>query len=554
MAKKTTRRDFLKKGISAGVALWISKEGTLGSNLIAGQAFDVIIEGGLIIDGVSDREYLADVGIVGERIQTIGDLKGAQARSVVDASGKIVSPGFIDIHSHTGSDLLINPKAESKVRQGVTTELSGNCGGSEFPRQKSARKDWANLEQLQYLLNEKRIAVNFASLVGNGTVRAFVMGEEMRAPTEKEMELMKGIVAEAMEQGAFGLSTGLEYAPSGFASSDELIKLCCVVARFGGFYSTHIRSEDSLALEAVGESIFIAENGVLPLQISHLKISGNINRWKMPLMIDLIERAHERGLPVTADRYPYTAYSTGLSVFYPKWARDGGTEGLVKRLKNGETRERMKEETIMSVKNNNSWESMLIVGVEKDENSWLEGKRIHEAAAELNQDPYEFACNLLIREEGYVSIVGFGMSDDNTEMVLKHPLVMLGSDGSALAPYGELNKGIPHPRNYGAFPRFLSLYARQKKLVSLPEAVKKMTSMPAAKMGLQDRGIIKKGYFADLVIFDPDSINDRATYTQPKQYPVGIDKVFVNGKVVVDKGEHTGELPGKVLFGPGKKA
>lgn len=554
MAKKTTRRDFLKKGISAGVALWISREGTLGSSLIAGQAFDVIIEGGLIIDGVSDRGYLADVGIVGERIQTIGDLKGAQARSVVNASGKIVSPGFIDIHSHTGSDLLINPKAESKVRQGVTTELSGNCGGSEFPRQKSARKDWANLEQLQYLLNEKRIAVNFASLVGNGTVRAFVMGEEMRAPTEKEMELMKGIVAEAMEQGAFGLSTGLEYAPSGFASSDELIKLCRVVARFGGFYSTHIRSEDSLALEAVGESIFIAENGVLPLQISHLKISGNINWWKMPLMIDLIERAHERGLPVTADRYPYTAYSTGLSVFYPKWARDGGAEGLVKRLKNGETRERMKEETIMSVKNNNSWESILIVGVEKDENSWLEGKRLHEAAAELNQDPYEFACDLLIREGGYVSIIGFGMSDDNTEMVLKHPLVMLGSDGSAIAPYGELNKGIPHPRNYGAFPRFLSLYARQKKLVSLPEAVKKMTSMPAAKMGLQDRGIIKKGYFADLVIFDPDSIDDRATYTQPKRYPVGIDKVFVNGKVVVDKGEHTGELPGKVLFGPGKKA
>ncbi len=214
----------------------------------------------------------------------------------------------------------------------------------------------------------------------------------------------------------------------------------------------------------------------------------------------------------------------------------------------------MKEETIMSVKNNNSWESMLIVGVEKDENSWLEGKRIHEAAATLKQDPYEFACDLLIREEGYVSIVGFGMSDDNTEMVLKHPLVMLGSDGSALAPYGELNKGIPHPRNYGAFPRFLSLYARQKKLVSLPEAIKKMTSMPAAKMGLQDRGIIKKGYFADLVIFDPDSIDDRATYTQPKQYPAGIDKVFVNGKVVVDKGEHTGELPGKVLFGPGKKA
>lgn len=554
MASKTTRRDFLKKGISAGVALWISGERIIDRSLMAGQAFDVIIRGGLIIDGVSDREYMADVGIVDERIQTIGNLEGSKARSIVNASGRIVSPGFIDIHSHTDSNLLINPRAESKVRQGVTTELSGNCGSSDFPLQESKRKDWANLEQLQSLLIEKRIAVNFASLVGHGTVRAFVMGEEMRAPTEKEMDLMRGIVAEAMEQGAFGLSTGLEYAPSGFASSDELVELCRIVERFGGFYSTHIRSEDSLALEALGESIFIAEKGGLPLQISHLKISGKINWWKMPLMIDLIERAHERGLPVTADRYPYTAYSTGLSVFYPKWARNGGAEGLVKRLKDSETRERMKEETIRSVKNNNSWESLLIVGVEKSENGWLEGKRIHEAAAELNRDPYEFACDLLIKEEGYVSVVGFGMSEENTEMVLKHPLVMLGSDGSAIAPYGELNKGIPHPRNYGAFPRFLSLYARQKKLVSLPEAVKKMTSMPAAKMGLRDRGIVKKGYFADIVIFDPESIQDRATYTQPKQYPAGIDKVFVNGKLVVDKGEHTGELPGKVLFGPGKKA
>ncbi len=554
MARKTTRRDFLKKGISAGVALWISGEKIIDRSLIAGQVFDVIIKGGLIIDGVSDREYMADIGIVGERIQAIGNLEGAKATLVVDASRRIVCPGFIDIHSHTGSNLLTNPRAESKIRQGVTSELSGNCGSSDFPLQESKRKDWVNLEQLHSLLSEKKIAVNFASLIGHGTVRAFVMGEEMRAPTEKEMELMKGIVAEAMEQGAFGLSTGLEYAPSGFASSDELIELCRIVKRFGGFYSTHIRSEDNLALEAIGESIFIAEKASLPLQISHLKISGKINWWKMPLMIDLIERAKKRGLRVTADRYPYTAYSTGLSVFYPKWARDGGAEGLVKRLKDGETRERMREETIKSVKSNNSWESLLIVGVEKSENSWLEGKSIHEAAAGLNQDPYDFACNLLIKEAGNVSIVGFGMSEVNTEMVLKHPLVMLGSDGSAIAPYGELNKGIPHPRNYGAFPRFLSLYARQKKLVSLPDAIKKMTSMPAAKMGLRDRGIIKKGYFADLVIFDPESIKDRATYTQPKQYPAGIDKVFVNGKVVVDKGEHTGELPGKVLFGPGKKA
>jgi N-acyl-D-amino-acid deacylase len=496
----------------------------------------------------------------------VGNLKAHKEGTIIDAKGKIVSPGFIDIHSHTDFELLINPKAESKIRQGVTTELSGNCGDSVFPRKRSAseeekriherlelKADWVDLEGYRSKLSNKGIAVNHGSLVGQGTLRSYVMGEERREPSLEEQELMKKLSKEAMQQGAFGISTGLEYTPSGFASTAEVIELCKIVSEYGGFYATHVRSEDNQVLEAIGESIFIAEKAGIPLQISHLKVSGKKNWWKMPMIIDLIEKARERGSQVTADRYPYTAYSTGLTINFPQWALDGGKIKFIERLKDRNLRQKMKAETLEKVIGNNSWESLLITGVNTEKNRHLEGKYLPEGAAERKQDPYEFACDLLIEERGDVSIIGFGMSEENTELVLKHPLVMLCSDGSALAPYGPLDRGVPHPRNYGSFPRFLSTYVREKKLLSLPTAIKKMTSLPAAKMRLKDRGSIKKGNFADLVIFDPETISDKATYTEPKQYPKGIDYVIVNGRIVIDHGEHTGELPGKVLDGPGKK-
>ncbi|MFB0518955.1 MAG: amidohydrolase family protein, partial [Acidobacteriota bacterium] len=369
----------------------------------------------------------------------------------------------------------------------------------------------------------------------------------------EEIEQMKALVAEAMEQGAFGLSTGLEYTPSGFAATPEVLELCRVAAEYGGFYATHIRGEAIQLIDAIGEAIFIAESVGIPLQISHLKAAGKVNWWKTPMVIDLIERAQQRGLSVHADRYPYTAYSTGITIFFPQWALEGGTKRFLERIKDRELRQKMRAETIERVVGNNSWESILIVGVNTEKNRPLEGKYISEAAAESKKDPYEFICDLLIEEDGNVSIVGFGMSEEGTELILKHPLVMLGSDGSALAPYGPLSEGIPHPRNYGAFPRFLGLYVREKKLLTLPEAIKKITSMPAAKIGLKDRGSVQKGNFADIVIFDPQTISDQATYTDSEQYPAGIDYVIVNGKIVVDHGEHTGELPGKTLKGPGTK-
>jgi len=350
-----------------------------------------------------------------------------------------------------------------------------------------------------------------------------------------------------MEQGAFGISTGLEYTPDRFSSTEEVIELCRITSKYGGFYATHTRSEDTQLLEAVGEAIHIAQAAELPLQISHLKAAGQSNYFKIPMVLDLIERARDRGLEVTADRYPYTAFATSLSIMFPIWALDGGQEKFMERLKDRDLRTKMKEDTLIKVRGNNSWESMLIQSVNNKENKHLVGRYILEAAENAQQDPYEFACDLLISEGGDLSVIGFGMGEENTSLILKHPLVMLGSDGVALATYGKLSEGIPHPRNYGAFPRFLGKYVREEKLLPLPEAIKKMTSMPAKKLGLKKRGILAKGFYADIVVFDPDTVTDLATYTEPSQYSKGIDTVIVNGTVVIDRGKHSGALPGKVL-------
>ena len=554
------RREFIKSAIKAGISLGLA--GGLSQQRVfpTPHRFDILIKNGWILDGFSDSSIKADLGIVGDRIESFGTLTSDSAKTVINATDKIVSPGFIDIHSHTDFELLINPKAESKIRQGVTTELSGNCGGSMFPHkqklspyEKTIKKTlgidihWTDLEGYHNLMQKRGTAVNHATLVGQGTVRQHIMGSERRTPTSGEMDTMKKLVAKAMEQGAFGMSTGLEYTPDRFSSTEEIIALCRIVSKYGGFYATHTRSEDTALLEAVGEAIHIAEKAELPLQISHLKAAGRGNYYKIPMVLDLIERARERGLKVTADRYPYTAFATSLSIMFPIWALDGGQKRFVERLKDKDLRTKMKEETLVKARGNNSWESMLIQSVNTKDNEHLVGKYILEAAEDAQQAPYEFVCDLLIAEGGDLSIIGFGMSEENTTTILKHPLVMLASDGVALAPYGKLSEGIPHPRNYGSFPRFLGKYVREEKLVPLPEAIKKMTSMPARKMGLKKRGTLSKGSYADIVVFDPDTVTDLATYTEPSQYPRGIDYVIVNGKLVIDRGEHTGELPGKIL-------
>jgi N-acyl-D-amino-acid deacylase len=562
MKKQISRRDFIKSSAGAGLLL-----GLTGTRFIKGntnETFDLLIKNGTLIDGIKKEPYSADIGIVGELIEKIGALQEADGKTIIDATNRVVSPGFIDIHTHTDVEILINRKAESKIRQGVTTELGGNCGSSPFPMkqplpdyEKRLAEEagisiaWADLEGFHAAIEKNGTALNHATLLGQGTVRGYVMGDDQREPTEEELKNMRQLVAEAMEQGAFGLSTGLEYTPGGFAETNEVIALCQIVAEYGGLYASHIRSEDKAVLEAVGEAIHIAETAELPLEIAHFKAVGKSNWWKLPLMIDLVERAAERGLNITADRYPYIAYSTGLTILYPQWALDGGFEQLIVRLKDDNVRQSMKAETLKKVAGY-GWDKIVISNLNKKHNQWLIGKSIGEAAASKKADPYEFMCDLIIDDESNVSHIGFGMNEETTEMVLKHPLVMLGSDGSSLAPYGPLGEGKPHPRNYGTFPRFLGYYVRERKLLSLPEAIKKVTSQPAAKLGLKDRGSLKEGHFADIVVFDPETIADKATFIDPHQYPEGIDYVLVNGTTVIDHGKHTEKLPGKVLYGPGK--
>ena len=560
MSSGINRRDFLKSSAQAG--LFLSLGSGRGIGPLSTTSYDVIIRNGTIVDGLNNKPFRADLGIAGERIRVIGPLTTAEARTVLDASGKIVAPGFIDIHAHTEApELLLNPRGESKIRQGVTTEISGNCGGSSFPMSKEVSedekkhsgrsglvRDWFDLEGYFSRLKKTGLVFNYATLVGQGSIRELVLGDARRSPNAEELERMKSLVARAMEQGAIGISTGLEYSPSGFASTEEVIELCRAAAAAGGFYATHVRSEDSRVVEAVAEAIHIAEAAKLPLEISHFKVCGTTYWWKLPKLFDLVDRARERGLDVTADRYPYTAYNTGLSVFYPNWVLDGGAGAFVERLKDPGERLKMKEETFEKLEGT-PWENILLVDMDQEENKPLVGKTIQQAADEARQDPYEFSCDLLIKEGGNVSIIGFGMDEGGTEQTLKHPLVMLCSDGSALAPDG----GMPHPRNYGTFPRFLGHYVRERKIMGLPEAIQKMTSMPAAKAGLKDRGAIRTGNWADLVVFDPAAIADKATYTDPEQYPVGIDYVLVNGKVVIDHGVQSGEMAGKLLYGPGKK-
>lgn len=566
MKSALNRRDFLKLSAQAGMLLGLGSGFGRGRSFASAADFDLLIKNGTVIDGLSDQPFKADVGVLGDRIQAIGDLGAAQARKIIDAAGKTLTPGFIDIHAHSdATEVLLNPKAESKIRQGVTLEVTGNCGGSSFPYRKEIseqekrfqekyglERDWVDLAGYLARVQKTGLAFNYITLVGQGTVREYVMNEERRKPTPAELELMQKLVAEAMEQGAFGISTGLEYTPSGFASAEEVIELCRVAAKYGGFYATHVRSEDNFVIEAIAEAIYIAETAGLPLQISHFKSCGTINWWKMPTLFELIETAAKRGVPVTADRYPYTAYNTGLSVNFPQSALAGGNKAFVKLLQDPVERAKMRD-SFMEKLEGTPWENLLLTDLDEEENKRFIGKTVQQAAAELGQDPYEFTCDLLVKEKGNVGYIGFGMSEEQTEEILKHPQVMLCSDGSALAPYGPLSQGKPHPRNYGTFPRFLAVYVREKKSLTLPQAVKKMTSMPAAKLGLKDRGTLKQGNCADIVVFDANTIADKATYTEPEQYPAGIDYVIVNGQVVVDHDQHTGVLPGKILYGPGRK-
>jgi len=529
--------------------------------------FDVIIKNGKVIDGAGNPWFKADVGITGQRISAIGRLGAEKASEIIDATGLVISPGFIDMHSHSDLVLLVNPKAESKIRQGITTEVIGNCGGSAAPlndlMKEEMRKtdslieeaklqlDWSTMKDYLNRLGQQGVAVNVVPLVGHANLRVCTMGFVDRAPTKTELEEMKRRLAQCMEEGAFGMSTGLIYPPGCYAKTDELVELSRVVANYGGIYASHIRDEGEKLLKSVKEAIEIGEEAGLPVEISHHKAEEKANWGQVKQSLKMIEDVRGRGIDITCDVYPYVASSTVLSAELPQWAYERGTEKLVQRLTDAETRDRlsreMREESPdrASLLGADIWDVTQIARYKNHTD--LEGKTISEIAQTKHMDPIELVFDLLI-DDPAISVVCFLMCEDDVCTILRHPVSMIGTDGWAVAPYGVLGEGKPHPRSYGSFPRVLGKYVREEKILTLENAIQKMTSLPAQKLGLRDRGIITEGLSADITIFNPETITDRATFQNPHQYPDGIEYVIVNGKIAVRERRHTGALAGRVII------
>ncbi|NPV71110.1 MAG: D-aminoacylase [Firmicutes bacterium] len=483
----------------------------------------------------------------------------------INAAGLAVCPGFIDIHSHSDKSLLINPLAESKVRQGVTTEVIGNCGYSlapltdrnrgamlgEFERH-SLDAGWATPGEYLAALEVAGISVNVLALVGHGAVRSAVMGYEMRRPSESEMESMKALVRQALDEGFVGISSGLIYPPGAYATTGELVELAREAARHGGFYASHIRGEREQVVDAVAEAIEIGRSSGAAVQISHHKAAGRPNWGKVSETLAMIERARNEGLDVTADQYPYTASATSLSAVLPGWVHAGGREAALARLRDPAVRARIEAEVEAREGAMRGWDEICITAVSSEGNRDLVGRFITGIAGERGQSPAVAVVSVLLEERMSADMIRFSISEEGVREVMKRPFVMVGSDGTALAPYGPLSRDRPHPRSYGTFPRVLGRYAVRERVIPLEEAIRKMTSLPAARLGLRHRGLIREGYAADVVVFDPAAVIDTATFEHPASYPEGIEYVVVNGKVTVARGSHLGERNGMVLGHSGR--
>jgi N-acyl-D-amino-acid deacylase len=529
----------------------------------------VLIHNGRIIDGTGNPWYKADILVENGRIRKIAPQLDEDVATSIDATNKVISPGFIDAHAHSDIYLLVNPQGESMIHQGVTTQVCGNCGSSLAPLNDVNRDliktrygpladeitwDWNSFHDFLNKLENQGTSINFVSFVGNATVRTAVMGMEYRAPTILELNEMKMLVNAAMKEGAFGLSTGLYYSPSGFADTQEVIELCHVISPYGGIYHSHIRGESAMVVDSVQEAITIGEEANVPVEIAHHKAYGKAYWPLIDQTLILMEQARERGVDVTCNVYPYLFGQTGLSAMIPYWAHAGGRLALIQRLRNPETRDKLKRDMRHGLLGWEShvkatgWETIIVARCPVHEE--YEGRSIAQIAVNAERDPYEVALDLMLEGlegKGRTSIRIFGQGAEDRRKVLKSPLSTIGSDGYALAPYGILGKGFYHPRMYGCFPRLFRKYVREDGLLRLEEAVRKTTSSVAQKLGIHDRGLLREGMWADIVIFDPNRIADKATETEPYLYPEGIDYVIVNGEVTVQKGEHTTALAGHVL-------
>ena len=532
----------------------------------AATPYDVVIRNGHVIDGTGSPWYAADIGIRGGKIAKIGHLEGAAAKQTIDAHGLIVAPGFIDMLGQSELTILVNPHLPSKIFQGITTEITGE-GGSVAPLNDAILKadhvtyehygvkpDWRTFGEYFARLRKQGMGINLATYVGATQVRRMVFGDADRTPTAAELASMRALVREAMQQGAIGVSTALQYAPAPYAKTEELIALASEAAKFGGLYASHIRDEGDAILPALDEAFRIGREAHVPVEIWHLKAAGKQNWGRMAQIVAHIEAARKAGVDVAADTYAYTAFFNTFSAVIPPWAHDGGDKKLIERLKDPAQRARIRKEMeTPSSEWNNEWqqvkgpESFILSAVQNPKLIPLQGKTIAEIAALWKKDPIDAVMDLLIEDEAFTMVGVFAMDEPDVALALKQPWVSICNDSQGTGLDGVLGKEHPHPRAYGTFPRILRKYVREEHLLTLEEAVRKFTALPAQRMRLADRGVLKAGMWADIAVFDADAVRDRATFDQPNQFSEGMRFVLVNGVPVISEGEATNALPGKVL-------
>jgi dihydroorotase/N-acyl-D-amino-acid deacylase len=541
----------------------------LAQTLAQTPAFDLIITNGHILDGTGSPWYSGDIGIREGRIAAIGNLAAAPRRRTIDAAGKVVAPGFIDLLGQSEMTILVDPRLPSKIYQGITTEITGE-GDSIAPLTDALIRanhsgydhykitpDWRTFRQYFARLEKQGMGINLASYVGATTVRTIVLGEEDKQPTLEQLEQMKALVRDAMKDGAVGVSTALEYAPAPYAKTEELIALATEAGKFGGIYSTHLRDESNSVLDAIDEALRVGREARVPVEIWHIKVAGKNNWGRMPEVVAKINAARAAGADVAADTYAYTAWYNDFSAFIPAWAHEGGSAKLVERLKDPATRERIRKDMLTPSKDwDNEWQEIpgpeaVMIGVAQNPKLVpLQGKRLSEIAKLWNKDPMDALFDFLI-EDPFADVAVFGMSQPDVTLALQQPWVAIDNDSSGTSPDGILGQEHPHPRAYGTFPRILRKYVREEKALTLEDAIRKFSALPAQRLRLADRGVLKAGMWADVVVFDPAIVRDLATFDNPNQLSEGMEYVLVNGLPVIEQGKMTGVLPGKVLRGPG---
>jgi len=551
---------FARSRVGRGVAPGV------GSRRASGATPDLVLRRATVFDGTGAPGLELDVAVTGDRITEVGTV-AATGSEEIDLAGMALAPGFIDIHSHADLSLLVNPNAESRIRQGVTLEIVGQDGNSVGPMSDAGFRavheryrntygvdiDFRDLGGFLDRLDRSPATVNLATMIGHGTIRGLVVGGVDRPATENELQRMRALVGEALNQGAVGLSSGLEYTPGSFADVNELVELAKELRGTGYPYASHMRNEDDALFAAVEETLYVGRMAGVPVQVSHLKAQGERNWWKAKAILRTIEEARAAGLDVHFDRYPYVAYATGLSNLFPTWARAGGSSAFIRRLEDPAQLPAIERFTRAKVALLGSWDAVQISSTRTAANAYARGRRLGELAQSRGEEPFALTVRLIVEERNSVGMIGFGMSEENTAGILAHPLGMVCSDGGSYAPYGPLSGGSPHPRGYGTFPRLIGYYVRSGAL-SLELAVFKATALPARKISLADRGVIRPGAFADLVAFDPTSVADQATFEDPHRYPVGIPLVVVNGQVTLRDGEQTGQRAGRAIRGRGAAA